>query len=287
MTHRRAVWILVGCAFIWGASFTLNKTLLTSVSPMVYVAARFSLGCLLLSPLYRHTTRADWRAGLPLGLLFGLQLSLFAAGLSTTPPARAAFLFSVQTPLVPVLVLGLHRQFPHSREIVAVLVALAGSWLLTRPATGTIGLTRGDFLLLVNAVVAAIYVVAASHVGPRHDPMRLLAVQFVAMASVGLVLALTIETPRFEPNLTTALLLPFLAVSSIASFGGQLLGQKLIRPTEAALIFALEPVVAAITSFVSFGERLSPGQWLGGGLILTAALLVSVRTRIGNSGASL
>ena len=75
---------MVGCAFIWGASFTLNKTLLTSVSPMVYVAARFSLGCLLLSPLYRHTTRADWRAGLPLGLLFGLQLSLFAAGLSQT-----------------------------------------------------------------------------------------------------------------------------------------------------------------------------------------------------------
>ena len=42
-------------------------------------------------------------------------------------------------------------------------------------------------------------------------------------------------------------LIPFLALGSIASFGGQLVGQRLVRPTEAALIYALEPLVAAHT----------------------------------------
>ena len=36
----------------------------------------------------------------------------------------------------------------------------------------------------------------------------------------------------------------------------------------AALIFCLEPVFAAGTSWLWLGERLSLTQWLGGGLIL-------------------
>lgn len=281
MSHRRAVAILLGCTVIWGASFTLNKMVLESVSPMVFLATRFTLGGLLLAPLYRRTVPADWRAGLRLGALFGIQLAFFVAGLATIPPARAAFLFSVQTPLVPLLALAVDRRRPSGRDLNAVAIAVAGSWLLTRPSDAAVGLSQGDFLMLASAVCAALYVVAASHIGSRHEPMRLLAVQFVAMAGVGLVLAPIAETPRFDLNPTTMLLVPFLALSSIASFGGQLVGQRLIRPTEAALIYALEPVVAALASFLSFGERLSGAQWAGGALIIGAAVLVQAGRRVG------
>lgn len=279
MTHRRAVLILLGCTFVWGASFTLNKMVLSGASPMVFLATRFALGSLLLAPIYRRTTRGDWRAGVPLGILFGLQLALFVSGLATIPPARAAFLFSVTTPLVPLLVLVVDRRPPTARDLIAVAIAVAGSWFLTRPGDGSIGLSWGDLLMIASAACGALYVVAASHLAPRHEPLNLLAVQFVAMVGVGAVLAPFVETPRLELTLTTGLLIPFLALSSVASFGGQLLGQRLIRPTEAALIFALEPVVAAATSFVSFGERMTAGQWLGGGLIVAAAVMVGARER--------
>ena len=85
--------------------------------------------------------------------------------------------------------------------------------------------------------------------------------------------ALTIEHPRLAITPTTLTLIPFLALSSIATFGGQLLGQRLVRPTEAALVFALEPLVAALVSYLSIGERLSPTQWLGGCTILVASFL--------------
>jgi drug/metabolite transporter (DMT)-like permease len=279
MTHRRAVWILLGCTFVWGASFSLNKMVLAVVSPMVFLATRFSLGSLFLAPIYRRTTRADWRAGFPLGALFGLQLAFFVAGLATIPAARAAFLFSITTPLVPVLVLIVDRRPPSRRDLAAVTIAVAGSWFLTRPGDGTSGLSWGDLLMIVSAACGALYVVAASHLAPRHDPLNLLAVQFVAMVGVGAVLAPLVETPRLELGLTAAVLIPFLALSSIASFGGQLVGQRLIRPTEAALIYALEPVVAAGVSYVSFGELMTAGQWLGGGLIVIAALLVGTEKR--------
>jgi drug/metabolite transporter (DMT)-like permease len=279
VSHRRAVLILLGCTFVWGASFTLNKMVLATISPMIFLATRFALGSLLLSPMYSRTSRADWRAGLQLGTLFGVQLALFVAGLESLPPARAAFLFSIQTPLVPLIVLLVDRRPPSRRDLVAVAIAVVGSWLLTRPADGTSGLGRGDLLMGASALCAACYVVAAGHLAPRHEPMRLLAVQFVAMAGVGAVLAATVEAPRLGLTPLTILLVPFLAVSSIATFGGQLLGQRLIGPIEAALIYALEPVIAAATSFVSFGERMTGAQWLGGGLIVGAAVVVGVGSR--------
>ena len=36
MTHRRAVLILLGCTFVWGASFTLNKMVLDEASPLLF-----------------------------------------------------------------------------------------------------------------------------------------------------------------------------------------------------------------------------------------------------------
>jgi len=274
MSHRRAVLILLACTFIWGASFTLNKIVLALVSPMLFLAIRFSASTLMLSPVYLTTTRADWRAGSALGILFAVQLAFFAAGLARIPPARAAFLFSAQTPLVPVLMMLVSRRRPSARDLVAVGIAVAGSWLLTRPSDASGGSSGGDLLMLASAGFAAVYVVAAGHLAPKHDAMRLLGVQFVAMAVLGVLFALSLETPRVTVNLVTMTLIPFLALSSVATFGGQLVGQKLIRPTEAALIYALEPVAAAGTSLVAIGERMAPGQWLGGGLIVLAALLV-------------
>ena len=40
-----------------------------------------------------------------------------------------------------------------------------------------------------------------------------------------------------------------------------------------AIIFTLEALAAAVTSWVVLGETLTPGQWLGGMLILGGAVL--------------
>jgi drug/metabolite transporter (DMT)-like permease len=217
--------------------------------------------------------------GLRLGVLFGIQIALFMAGLATIPASRAAFLFSVQTPLVPLFVLIGDRQAPTGRDLMAVLIAVVGAWLLTKPGAGQGGVSRGDLFTVASAVAAALYVVAAGRWSPHHEPLQLLAVQMPVMALVGLVLGLALETPRFDPTPAALALIPFLALSSIATFGGQLLGQRLIRPTEAALIFAVEPIVAAAVGMFTLGERLGPAQWAGAALIITGCLIVSLRPR--------
>ena len=51
----------------------------------------------------------------------------------------------------------------------------------------------------------------------------------------------------------------------------------------AALIFCLEPVFAALASWVWFGERLSALQWVGGGLILAGMVLAELPGGLGGS----
>lgn len=275
MTHRRAVLILVGCAFIWGGSFTLNKMVLATVSPLLMMGIRFTIAALMLAPVLGRASTADWKAGLGLGSVFAAQLACFITGLETIPSNRAAFLFGISVPLVPVMVLVLTRRPPAGRDLLAVALAVAGTWWLTGVGSAAGGgLTRGDGLMLASATLGAAYVVAAGHWAPRHEPLRLLAVQTVVMAAVGFGLAVLVEPPRFEADPLTVALILFLALSSIATFGGQLLGQRLVRPTEAALIFALEPVVAAGVGYVALGEALGGTQWLGAALILAATLVV-------------
>jgi drug/metabolite transporter (DMT)-like permease len=49
-----------------------------------------------------------------------------------------------------------------------------------------------------------------------------------------------------------------------------------VGPTQAAVFFAIEPVVAALASRLTLGDRLNGMQWIGGGLILVALLIPSL-----------
>lgn len=274
MTHRRAALILIGCSVIWGASFTINKMVLAAVSPLLFMGIRFTLSAGMVGGVYPKLSSADWRAGLGLGTLFAVQLALFITGLELIPSNRAAFLFSISVPLVPLFVHLVTRRAPAGRDLLGVGLASLGTWWLTGPGTSAGGVGKGDLLMLGSAVCGAAYVVAAGHWAPRHEPLRLLAAQFIVMALLGLGLAPVLERMRFEATPGTLLLIGFLALSSIATFGGMLLGQQRVRPTQAALIYALEPVAAALAGYMALGEALRGWQWLGAAAILAATLVV-------------
>ena len=48
--------------------------------------------------------------------------------------------------------------------------------------------------------------------------------------------------------------------------------QKLLNPSETAIIFSLEPVAAALFAMVFAGEMLGLWGWIGGGLICLAVV---------------
>jgi drug/metabolite transporter (DMT)-like permease len=93
-----------------------------------------------------------------------------------------------------------------------------------------------------------------------------------------LTLVWWVETPRiqWQPLVVWAILITGLLCTALA-FTIQAWAQHYTTSTRTALIYALEPVVAWITSYCIAGEGLSGRAAAGAVLILSGVLLVEVK----------
>jgi drug/metabolite transporter (DMT)-like permease len=276
MTRRQAaLWLVLVC-LVWGVSFTVTKQILELVSPLVFMGLRFGLGFLILIGSVRGVSRHELVGGLLLGVLFWGGFAFQVSGLVDTTPSRSAFITSLSTPLVPIVAFLAHRALPHAYTIAAVILAGVGMYFLTLPDSAGQGLNRGDLLTLGCAILFAGQIVAAGHFARKAVPTRLLAVEMGTAAGLSVLLAPLLETPRMTLNTPFAGALLFLTLSGLWTFYMQLRAQQVLTATYTALLFMLEPVFAALTSFLVLGERLSPVQWAGAILILAAMALPAV-----------
>lgn len=137
------------------------------------------------------------------------------------------------------------------------------------PGLDFTSLNRGDVLTLGCALGFALHVLALAHTLPRvpYTQLALLQIGFCAifMAVSGPLL----EHPyiRWTPRVVIALLIAAL-LATAAAFTVQSWAQQFLPATHTALILALEPVFAWLTSFAILGERLNARASVGAILIL-------------------
>lgn len=271
MSRRQAELALFAIAAVWGAAFVAIKLALQEISPLVFLGSRFLLAALLLAWAWRGLTRAELRAGALLGLFFWLGFVFQTVGLTRTTPSRAAFITAMSALLVPFIGWALDGTRPPRPVVVALLLAGAGSWLLTDPQGG--GVNLGDVLVGGCAVVFAAQIYAATRLGAQHRPWSLAAVELGVTGLGSALVAPLVEVPRFVPTTTALIAFGLLVVIAPITFGGQLVAQARVPASRAALIFTVEPVVTAIASRLAFDERLTGLQMLGGALILGGTLV--------------
>jgi drug/metabolite transporter (DMT)-like permease len=151
------------------------------------------------------------------------------------------------------------------------VVATLGVWLLTGGQTGgAASLNLGDLLTLAASVLYAGQIVAVGHFAGRVHAGRLLAIQFGMTSLLALLLGPIVETPQFTFTWPLLGLVAFLVFSSLTTFTLQIRAQRVVSSSEAALVYTFEPVVTAFVSWLTLGETLSAGQWVGGLVILVA-----------------
>jgi drug/metabolite transporter (DMT)-like permease len=269
MTPRAAVWWLIAVCFVWGVSFVAVKAALVFATPLVLLALRFSIATAPIAGTLRGAERGHWVGGVVLGLLFWSGFVFQTVGLRYTTPSRSAFITILSTPLVPLVHYAVYRAAPRRLTLLAIVLAVVGTYLLTSPGGG-IGLNRGDILTLGCALTFAGQIVAAGHFARRMPLARLLALELGVSAVLSLACAPLLETPRLEGTPLFLGLILFLGAGGLWSFYVQLRAQQVLPPTQTALIFCVEPVFASVASYVVYGEVLAPLQLLGAGLILSA-----------------
>lgn len=284
MTRRQAVLALWATCLIWGAAFPLAKLALGDITPMTFTAARFLLATALVLPGLRGTTRDEWRHGAILGLLLSLGFATQTIGLNLTTASRSGFITALYIPFVPLVVWLVYRTLPERIATLGLVIALAGMTLLTHPGSLGAGVNLGDFLTLLCALCFAAHMVATGAFSRRFRVERLMMTQIVSACILTSAVIPLVETPRINPTPLLGGILVYEAVlASVVAIRLQLQAQQVLSPTYTALVYTLEPVIATLTSMVLTGDRLSPLQWVGGGLILAGSLLPEVVSRSGNA----
>ncbi len=177
--------------------------------------------------------------------------------------------------LAPFIALVLLKHRTGWIVFVALLIAGLGIYFLTAPDRG--GLNRGDLWTLVTAVVFGGHIVAVSEFSKRFDARRLVWLQLPGTAIGGLITALLLEHLRFDWSSSLVAALLFLAVMSTAvALVWQFRAQREMSSARASLIFCFEPVFAALTSWLFWGETFSASQGIGAGLILSGMVLAVI-----------
>jgi drug/metabolite transporter (DMT)-like permease len=180
-------------------------------------------------------------------------------------------------PMVPLAGSLVYRLVPKPFELLGVVVASAGMVLLTAPSSfGDI--SRGDWLSVLCAVAFAGQVVAVSHASGKGNFETLALVQMTTGSVLSFLTFQWLETPvlTWTPGLVTAVLLTGLLASALA-FSVQAWAQQFTSVSRAAIIYALEPVFAWITSWWVLGERLGWKGSAGAVLILLGILTVELK----------
>ena len=275
--------LLILTAAIWGSTFVVVKDALRDVSPLLFNFLRMVIATVVLAVIYHRDLlrlRRNYLAG---GALVGLCLaagySFQTTGLARTTPAKSAFITGLIVVLVPMLCAfpalrpGTMRA-PSPAVFAGAAMAFAGILLLTTPSHtpwGTLfaSINTGDLLTLLCALGFALHVLSLAHISPRM-PLGALAVLQLAFCTLLMGFALPVfERPHLDlsQRLVTALLVTGVLATAVA-FTVQSWAQQRLSATRTALILALEPVFAFLTSYFFFGERLSGRASFGALLIL-------------------
>jgi drug/metabolite transporter (DMT)-like permease len=284
--------LLLLVAAIWGATFPIvkNATDLASggVPTYWFLAARFSLAAVLLGILFRKRLSAapagTWAAGALIGSFLFAGYAFQTFGLTYTTSSKAGFITGLSVVLVPILAVLWLRRRP-----------LPGAWLGVVTATGGLALlsldtnllpTYGDMLVFFCAISFALHIVAVARYAGPHDPVALAVIQISAAAAFSWLMHL-VEHGTLGPgvaavqwwsgpaNVVVAWLITGLLATALAFLLQNVL-QPHTSPTHTALIFAAEPVWAAIFSYLILGELLTRLGYLGAALIVIGMLLAEL-----------
>lgn len=267
---------LLFVAFIWGATFVVVQNAMSFVGPFTFNGVRFLLAGLILSIIQlismkkipiKHVGFSSG-AGMIVGFFLFVGYLLQTFGLLYTTSSKAGFLTGLSIVMVPILSFIFLKQKANLFIVLGITAATIGLFLLT--AGDAFQFNRGDFLILGCAVAFAAHILVNGFYSKKISPLLLSTTQILAVGLFSSICAFLFEDweKLFSMSLWTnrsfllALLLTSLFATSLAFFI-QTTAQKYTSPTRVAIIFAMEPVFAAITGVLVANEQLSISAIIG------------------------
>lgn len=265
---------LVMTNILWGTSFAFIKLSMNEINPFTYTFMRTLIATLAFLPIIifkiirRELHINSLTRGLLVGFAYSTGLCLQAAGTAYIDPSTSAFITGLSTIHVHLYSAITARKYTKF-DLLSLLIAILGLYVLTSPAGG---LGLGNLLVFIATFAWAIQVILISKYG-KSSIIEFLTGTFAA----GLFFAPLSLFHGININMDTLLYLLYLGiVCSVGATFFQVLGQRYVSASTAALLFLLEPVFATFFSIIMGLEELSVHKITGGGLILSSLYLTTV-----------
>lgn len=290
--RTKAEFALLANAVVWGGTFSMIKSALSDVSPIMFMTLRFSLAALLLYPFFKkyfnRLAAQNYKQAFVLGLLLFGGFITQTIGLQYTSATKSAFITGTFVIFTPMLQTLLEKRIPALQNQVGIIFVFVGIILLSSKGENALQILNdvgnsfniGDLLTLFCAIFYALYIVYLDMISDSNEPKFLTFFQIIVTAVLSIISVFIFNLLRIENvklDLTGGLVLAVLYTALFATILTTFLQTKFQRevtPTKASIIFSMEPIFAALTAYLFINEKLSMFGIIGS-LFIFAGVLIS------------
>jgi drug/metabolite transporter (DMT)-like permease len=279
--------ILLFVTLIWGATFVLVQSAIREMPVLPFLTERFGIGGLLMAGAavvagegLTLVRRDVLLAGSLIGATLWAGYVFQTWGLLYTSVARSGFITGLCVVLVPLAALLVLRQRVAGAAWAGAVLALVGLGLLSVGGGGAPNV--GDALTFACAVCFALQIVLVSRYAVRLPTLPLATVQILTVALLSLLFSLparggwhTAIAVNLQGSVLIAVLVCAVLATALAYFV-QIRFQARTTATHAAVIFAMEPVFAALSAVLLQHLQPSALQIAGMALMLIGMLVAEL-----------
>ncbi|PKM79702.1 MAG: EamA family transporter [Firmicutes bacterium HGW-Firmicutes-14] len=214
------------------------------------------------------------------GVSYGLQSSFFFGAVRLIPASIASILLYMYPVIVTVLSAWIFRERLTRYKILSLVISLVGLIMVVGMAFQGLNL-KGVLFGLGAAVVYSLYLISSNRLLYDNDPVVMTTCIITAAAVV------FNTAGRAKGNVVlpdTAMgwwsIAGIAVVSTVIAILTLFQGMKLVGPSRASIISAIEPVVTVAAAALLLGERISWLQIAGGLLVIAAVITLQLEREV-------
>lgn len=284
--------LLVLTALIWGMAFVAQSVGMNYIGPFTFNCIRSIMGGLVLIPCIlffdkrekgeakqgkKEDTKTLLIGGICCGLALCIASNLQQIGIKYTTVGKAGFITALYIVLVPIFGIFLRKKVS-GRVWLSVAISVVGLYLLCITDEFRIG--KGDFFVLLCALVFTIHILVIDYFSPKVNGIKLSCIQFLVAGILSGVPMLISEKPSISTILAAWAPLLYAGIMSCGvGYTLQIVAQKDADPTIASLILSLESVFSVLAGWLILGQTLAGKEIVGCVLMFAAIILAQLPTK--------
>jgi len=273
--------------FFWGVTFPLIKVSLEYISPLPFLALRFSVSTIIILPFVMRNRQFRDRKAMIYGFWAGFYLMLGyvfqTIGLLYTSAGASGLITGLYVVILPLISIVYLKTRVSRIIIISSITAFTGLIIMSTGAfSGALG-WFGDILTMMCAFSYAANLAYLSKRAAEFDSYVFSFYQLLMVAVFSALAIPFIPGERFVLNTYVIFTILFTAIfAGVLAIFVTTKAMIYVEPSVAGIIFVGEPIFAALTSVWLIDEHLSLYTIIGGTIMVIAIFIVTLSKYLEN-----